>query len=214
MQEFDSVLNDGIPVLIGLSDDPDDFAEAHSKLNKRLNGVIDKWMPSPIESDIARKKATRLIKDIIDKTGADVRPCKDVDMRRLCIILMKATGGYDGVVPRLDHIIDDTLEHLEDHFSRQEAKDILRSLFCFETTDMSKILDEIGKENNIKHADVLRFLQKYGHGAIARKASNILENMLSTQSVPGKSGAEALKNPVIASRPMNPVIPFRPLRQG
>jgi hypothetical protein len=183
--EFDSALADAISILSMLTDNPDGFIEAHTVLDRKLAGIIEKWKPPRVEREEARESAVAALKEFIAKSGVDVVPCEEPDIRRLCISIMNASGGYHDAIPRVDRIVEDTLIHLEHHgFSAKEAQELIRCLMGFETTDMRKMLDSISSENSIIHADFLRFMQKNGHGQIATRASNILENMLSVQSTP------------------------------
>ena len=183
--EFDSALTDAISVLSRLTENPEEFIRAHTKLDRRLSDIIEKWKPARVEREEAREKAVAAMKDFIAKSGVYVVPCQEPDIRRLCISLMNSSGAYDNAIPRLDRIVEDTLIHLEHHgFSSKEAQELIRCLMGFETIDMRKVLDAVAGENDIKHADFLRFMQKNGQGKIATRASNILENMLSVQSVP------------------------------
>src|SRR5208283_1406829 len=112
--EFDSVLHEGVSRLTELAGDMKAFIEEQGRLDGRFKEIIKKWDPARCEVEEARKKAITLIGDVIVQNDVDVVP--ESNPRKLCISLMKASGGYadDGVrVIRLDKIVEDALIHLE-----------------------------------------------------------------------------------------------------
>ncbi len=199
MHEFDSALHDGVTRLTELAGDMLGFIEEQTALDGRLAGIIKRWDPPRCEVEEARKKAITLIGNIIVDNDVDV--VRESEPRKLCINLMRASGGYadDGArIIRLNRIVEDTLMHLENRgFSPKEAEDLIRCLLGFGTTDIGKILDTMAEEKSLKYVGFLKFMQQNSHGTLSRRASNILENTLSVQSV---------------ARPDTPRKPSAPLR--
>lgn len=183
--EFAAALSQGIAELTSCESDSGRFHEAYGRLSAALENVVEKWKPPmPIVIE-CKEVATNAVQRRIYEQQVDIRPFCEADLQKLCISLMKATGGYAGEIERLDRISANTLEHLQNNgFTLRESKRLLRDLMSFGSPDIKGIVAEISRNSEARFSDFLRFLAKAGTPVIKAGASAALEDILSETARP------------------------------